>query len=194
MRHRVGTTVAGTAAIDLARSAAGTDEHTSPNARLSAAPCAARCDTAEPGQRGERPPRSGRASTGALARRPAASAGGRSPLRPGGVLLRVSVPHSQSHSARSMRSLLKCYGRAQPGQGFARSARRCATLTWLPRARWWATTERTEDRVSDDSSIPDRDQRAIRVGHRTVSTACPSDVTRRIENRSPSTQTGKNGL
>jgi hypothetical protein len=41
-------------------------------ALIRTARCAVRCITAEPGQRGERPPRSGRALTGAHARRPSA--------------------------------------------------------------------------------------------------------------------------
>ncbi len=97
------------------------------------------------------------------------------------------MPRSQSHSAGSVRSLLRCYGRAQPDQGFARSARRCATLTWLPRARWWAITERTEGRGSNDSPISDRDPRATLFERGTVSTPCrPTSLFEsRIDHRYP---------
>jgi hypothetical protein len=69
MRHRVGTTVAATVAIHVAQSAPGDHENTGPHSRNSAAACAARCSTAEPGRRGERPQQSRAALTGARARR-----------------------------------------------------------------------------------------------------------------------------
>ena len=58
--------------------------HTSGRATTRAAPCGGQRTTAAPGRRGERPPQSGPALTGALARRPVSvGPGGRSPLRPG---------------------------------------------------------------------------------------------------------------
>jgi hypothetical protein len=102
MRHRAGKTLAGTVAIEMARSNAlvGPTSTAAParNAQRNmghcqqprrdhgtrrAARCASRCAPAEPRRRGERPPLFERTLTGVRARRPSRAIRGRSPLRPG---------------------------------------------------------------------------------------------------------------
>ena len=132
MRHRARTTIAGTVATDLAclntmvgARAAVVPGRIRPERRdcledgpagrvtTEAARCAARCTTAEPGRRGERPPRFWAAVTGAFARRRPPVTGGRSPLRPGSVFPRTRratlpliQPRMSGHHASDCRTAL----------------------------------------------------------------------------------------
>ena len=116
MRHRARKTMAGTMAIQLARSntlvaptptatttrkAQGSKGHCGEQPRSHgthrAARCASRCASGEPGRRGERPPLFEHALTDAPARRPSRAIGGRSPLRPGRLSWRASEVVAPRH-------------------------------------------------------------------------------------------------
>ena len=74
---------------------------------IRAAVCAVPCSTAEPGQRGERPPQTRRALTGAHARRLPLGCGGRSPLCPGLFPLKRRSADRLSHFVSSVRSFIE---------------------------------------------------------------------------------------